>query len=52
MYMSQRINSFLDLKAWQINHNLVLEIYKITKKFPRDEIYCLVNQMRRWDHTQ
>ena len=41
------IKSFTDLKAWQEGHKLVLEIYKITKNFPKDEIFGLVSQMRR-----
>jgi four helix bundle protein len=42
-----KIRSFTDLKAWQEGHKLVVAIYKITKKFPREEIYSLTNQMRR-----
>ncbi len=41
------IKTFTDLKAWQEGHKLVIEIYKITKDFPRDEIYGLTSQMRR-----
>ena len=40
-------NGFQDLKVWQKAHQLVLEIYKITKTFPEEEKYCLVNQIRR-----
>lgn len=42
-----KIQSFTDLTAWQRGHELVLEIYKITKNFPREELYALVDQMRR-----
>ncbi len=42
-----KIKSFTDLKAWQESHKLVLIIYKITRKFPREEMFGLVNQMRR-----
>ncbi len=41
------IKSFTDLKVWQESHKLSLEIYKITKKFPSDEVYGLSSQMRR-----
>jgi four helix bundle protein len=44
---SKKIISFKDLKAWQEAHGLVLIIYKITKKFPKDEMFGLVSQMRR-----
>lgn len=42
-----KIRSFEDLEAWQIAHNLVLEIYQITKKFPKEELYGIVSQLRR-----
>ena len=42
-----KINSFEDLEAWQVSHNFVLEIYKTTKLFPKDELYCLTSQLRR-----
>ena len=36
-----------DLKVWQKSHELVLEIYKITAKFPPEEIYGLTSQAKR-----
>jgi four helix bundle protein len=39
--------SFRDVIAWQKAHQLVLDIYKLTKAFPREEIYCLTSQVRR-----
>jgi four helix bundle protein len=41
------IKSYKDLIVWQKSIDLVLEIYKITKMFPREEIYGITNQMRR-----
>lgn len=41
------IKSFKDLNAWKEGHNLVLEIYEITKGFPREEQFGLTNQLRR-----
>ena len=41
------MEKFKELKVWQKSHNLVIEAYQITKNFPKEEIYCLVNQMRR-----
>mgnify|MGYP001613277429 CR=1 FL=1 len=29
------------------SHDFTLEIYNITKKFPKDELYCLVSQLKR-----
>ena len=44
---NKTIKSFTDLKAWQEGHKLVLAIYGISKEFPKEEIYSLVDQMRR-----
>ena len=40
-------NKFEHLKVWQKSHQLVLDIYKITKKFPKEEIFSLVDQIKR-----
>ena len=42
-----KIRNFTDLNAWIEGHKLVLAIYKITGKFPKSELFGLVNQMRR-----
>lgn len=41
------IKSFTDLKVWQEGHKLVILVYRVTKDFPKAEIYSLVDQMRR-----
>jgi len=38
---------FRSLKAWQKAYALALEIYKITKDFPKTEIYGLTSQIQR-----
>ena len=45
--MPEKIKSFSDLDAWKEAHRLVIIIYRITKDFPREEIFGLTNQMRR-----
>ena len=35
------------LEAWKAAHQLVLQIYSITKKFPSEERFRLVNQICR-----
>lgn len=42
-----KIKSFTDLDAWKEGHKLVLMIYELTKKFPKEEIFGLVIQIRR-----
>jgi len=39
--------SYQDLIAWRKAMELVTEIYRATKGFPRDELYGLTNQLRR-----
>ena len=39
--------SFRDLIVWQKSHALVLEVYKLTRKLPKEELFGLVSQMRR-----
>jgi four helix bundle protein len=36
-----------ELKAWQEALELVKEIYRVTRNFPKEEIYGLISQMRR-----
>ncbi|WP_298395658.1 four helix bundle protein [Flavobacterium sp.] len=33
--------------VWQKSHELVLDIYKTTRDFPKDELFALTNQMKR-----
>ena len=40
-------HTFRDIKVWEKAHKLVLEIYKITGKFPSHEKYGLTAQIRR-----
>lgn len=42
-----KIITFKEIIAWQKAHTLVLSVYKVTKQFPKEELYALVNQMRR-----
>ena len=39
--------SFEQLTVWQQAHAFVLEVYKITKQFPKEEIYGLTSQFKR-----
>jgi four helix bundle protein len=42
-----KIKNFKDLDIWALGKNIVLETYKITKGFPKEEMYGLTSQMRR-----
>lgn len=39
--------SFGDLKVYQKTYKLAIEIYRISKKFPKEETYALTDQIRR-----
>lgn len=38
---------FEDLIMWQKSHQLTLRVYKISKAFPKEELFGLTAQMRR-----
>jgi four helix bundle protein len=41
------IKSFKEITAWQKAHQLVLQIYQLTEKFPKQELFGLSIQIRR-----
>ncbi|WP_315858837.1 four helix bundle protein [Rhizobium leguminosarum] len=41
------MNSYKDLKVWQMAIDLAVDCYQLTRKFPREEVYGLTTQMRR-----
>lgn len=41
------IKSYTDLDIYKESYKLSLEIYKITAKYPKDEIFGLTSQIRR-----
>ena len=45
--MTKPIQSFRDLVVWQKSVDLVTEIYRLSKKFPKDEVFGLTSQIRR-----
>ena len=45
--MSEEIRNHKDLNVWKKSIDLVDIIYKVTKFFPKEELYCLTNQIRR-----
>jgi four helix bundle protein len=45
--MKRPAKSFQDLQVWQKAHQLVLDVYRMSKGFPSHEIYGLTAQLRR-----
>jgi four helix bundle protein len=46
-YGRQVTQDFRNLKVWERAHALTLDLYKVTKSFPREEMYGLTSQIRR-----
>jgi four helix bundle protein len=42
-----KLKNYRELIAWQKAMDLVEEIYTATKRFPKEEVYSLTNQVRR-----
>ena len=43
----QPAKTFQDLVMWQKAHQFVLDVYKISENFPKQEVYGLTSQLRR-----
>jgi four helix bundle protein len=41
------VNDFSDLKVWQASKKVLINIYSLTKTFPKQENYGLTDQLRR-----
>ncbi len=45
--MEEGIKRFKDLRIWQKGIEVVTDIYTLTKKFPKEELFGLTSQIRR-----
>ena len=41
------MKDFRSLKVWNRAHALTLTIYKLTREFPKQELYALTSQIQR-----
>lgn len=41
------MQNYKDLKVWGKAHLFTLEVYDVTKSFPKEELYSLTSQLRR-----
>jgi four helix bundle protein len=41
------MRDYTKIEAWQLADDLVVQIYELTRSFPREEIYGLTSQIRR-----
>ncbi len=44
---SEMLKNYKELNVWQKSYELCLEIYRITAKFPKEELYGLTSQIKR-----
>jgi four helix bundle protein len=44
---STQITSWKGLEVWKVSHNAVLQVYQLTKLFPSDERFRLIDQLCR-----
>jgi len=41
------VKDFKELRVWSKAHELTMLVYRLTRAFPRDEVYGLTSQVRR-----
>ncbi|MEK7154862.1 MAG: four helix bundle protein [Patescibacteria group bacterium] len=41
------VNRYEDLEIYQISVEIAVEVYRLTKKFPKEETYGIVDQLKR-----
>jgi four helix bundle protein len=41
------LKDFKELKVWSKAHTTTLELYRLTRQFPKEELYGLTSQIRR-----
>ncbi len=41
------MQGFRRLNVWEKAHGLTLEVYKVTARFPKEELYALTSQLKR-----
>ena len=41
------VSNFKDLKVWQLSKNLVVDLYRVTSSFPKQEVFGITAQIRR-----
>ena len=41
------MRTFRKYQVWELGHEITLEVYKLSKQFPKEELFGLTSQMRR-----
>lgn len=45
--LKMKIQSYRDLEVWQKAMDLAVECYRVTKQFPKEELFGMTSQIRR-----
>ena len=45
--MSETVKSYRDLRVWQKGMDLTAEVYRLSRSWPKEELYGLTSQARR-----
>ena len=45
--MSRFVHDYRDLNVYKLSRQMALEIFELTKEFPKEEMYALTDQIRR-----
>jgi four helix bundle protein len=43
----RNVQRFTKIEVWELGHRLSLDVYRLTRSFPREELYGLTSQIRR-----
>jgi four helix bundle protein len=43
----EKLRDYTKIEAWKMADDLAVELYQVTKRFPKEELYGLTNQLRR-----
>lgn len=43
----KKMRDYKKIKAWQLADELAVEVYKVTKCFPKEEMFAMLSQIRR-----
>ena len=47
----EKIRGHKDLRVYQLSFKAGMEVFELTKKFPKEEKYSLIDQIRRSSHS-
>lgn len=45
--MAERIRSGKDLRVYNLGYEVAVDVFEISKQFPKEEVYSLMDQIRR-----